>query len=323
MEYTHTPPCCWRRASGPWTSAGGHLCGRHPGPGRPLPGDRPAADHGGGSSASTGIRPPSTLAAERPGPLAGPGDPGPRQLRGPGGAAAGGRRGARSRGCSLTWASPPPSWTTRPGASPTCTTAPLDMRMDVSAPLTAAAVVNTWSQEELRRILYDYGEERYAPRHCPGPSSGPGRSGPSPPPWSWWTSSRGPCPRRRCGRSSTRPSGAFRPSASPSTASWDALPPMLEAAVDALAPGGRPGGDHVPLPGGPDREADPGGPGPGGGVCPPEFPVCVCGRTPRLKILTRKPVTASEAELAENPRSRSAKLRVAEKCAPPDKPPAW
>ena len=50
-----------------------------------------------------------------------------------------------------------------------------------------------------------------------------------------------------------------------------------------------------------------------GCICPKEFPVCVCGRTPKVKILTRHPIVADEAELAENPRARSAKLRVAER----------
>ena len=50
-----------------------------------------------------------------------------------------------------------------------------------------------------------------------------------------------------------------------------------------------------------------------GCTCPPDFPVCVCGRKPRAKLVGRKPITAGERELAENPRARSAKLRVAEK----------
>lgn len=55
-----------------------------------------------------------------------------------------------------------------------------------------------------------------------------------------------------------------------------------------------------------------------GCICPPEFPVCVCGRKPKLRLLNRKPITAGEEELEENPRARSAKLRTAEKCDPFD-----
>ncbi|MBQ5740091.1 MAG: 16S rRNA (cytosine(1402)-N(4))-methyltransferase RsmH, partial [Oscillospiraceae bacterium] len=51
-----------------------------------------------------------------------------------------------------------------------------------------------------------------------------------------------------------------------------------------------------------------------GCTCPPNFPVCVCGNKPKLKLITRKPIVSGEEELAENPRARSAKLRVAEKC---------
>ena len=51
-----------------------------------------------------------------------------------------------------------------------------------------------------------------------------------------------------------------------------------------------------------------------GCTCPPDFPVCVCGRKPKVKLITRKPIVSGEEELAENPRARSAKLRVAEKC---------
>ena len=54
-----------------------------------------------------------------------------------------------------------------------------------------------------------------------------------------------------------------------------------------------------------------------GCICPPDFPVCVCGRTPDIKLISRKPILPAAEEIAENPRSRSAKLRVAEKLKPP------
>ena len=53
-------------------------------------------------------------------------------------------------------------------------------------------------------------------------------------------------------------------------------------------------------------------------TCPPEFPVCVCGKKPRVRLVTRKPSVSGAAELGENSRARSAKLRVVEKCDPFD-----
>ena len=50
-----------------------------------------------------------------------------------------------------------------------------------------------------------------------------------------------------------------------------------------------------------------------GCICPPEFPVCVCGRKPQVTVLTRKPIVSGEEELERNPRARSAKLRICEK----------
>ena len=110
--------------------------------------------------------------------------------------------------------------------------APLDMRMDRSEGLTAYDVVNTYDQESLKRILYTYGEERYAPR-SPLPSSKDGRKSPLKPPWSWRSSSARPCRPRRFGKSSTRPSAASRPSASPSTTSsppWSGCSPRPSTA---------------------------------------------------------------------------------------------
>ncbi len=187
--------------------------------------------------------------------------------------------------------------------------APLDMRMDRSAPLTAREVVNGWSYEELRRILYEYGEERYAPQIARA------------------------IVKRREERSiettlelaetvrSAMPPQALREKQHPAKRAFqavriavngelDELPPMLEAAVRGLKPGGRLAvitfhslEDRIVKQ--TMRELAT------GCTCPPQFPVCVCGKKPKLELVNRKPITAGEAELTENPRARSAKLRVA------------
>ena len=189
--------------------------------------------------------------------------------------------------------------------------APLDMRMDRGAPLTARDVINDWSYEELRRILYEYGEERYAPviaRHI--------------------CRAREQTPIERTGElvdiiKSAMPPQALREKQHPAKRSFqalriavngelDALPPMLEAAVSHLHTGGRLAvisfhslEDRIIKKTMQDMAT--------GCTCPPNFPVCVCGKKPRIRLVSRKPIVASEAELERNPRSRSAKLRVAEK----------
>lgn len=189
--------------------------------------------------------------------------------------------------------------------------APLDMRMDRSAALTAAEVVNTWPYEELRRILFDYGEERYAPaiakRICQAREAAPIAT----------TAELADLIR------SAMPPAALREKQHPAKRSFqairiavngelDALPPMLEAACAHLSAGGRLAvisfhslEDRIIKNTLRDLCT--------GCTCPPEFPVCVCGKKPKMKLVSRKPVTAGSAELTYNPRARSAKLRVAEK----------
>lgn len=189
--------------------------------------------------------------------------------------------------------------------------APLDMRMDTSAPLDAREVVNGWSYEELWRILYEYGEERYAPQIARA-----------------IVRRREERPIERTGElaeliRAAMPAAALREKQHPAKRSFqairiavngelEALPPMLEAAAAGLRPGGRLAvitfhslEDRIVKQS--LRELAT------GCTCPPEFPVCVCGKKPTLRLVTRKPITASAAELEENPRSRSAKLRVAER----------
>ncbi len=193
--------------------------------------------------------------------------------------------------------------------------APLDMRMDRSGGITAGDVVNTWPQEELRRILFQYGEERYAPQIAAAIA------------------------RRRRERpvattlelveiiKGAMPAKALKEKQHPAKRSFQAVriavndelasvERMLQRAVPRLKRGGRLAvitfhslEDRIVKTGLAEFAR--------GCVCPPDFPVCVCGRTPDVKLVNRKPVLPSQRELEENPRARSAKLRVAEKLKDP------
>ena len=189
--------------------------------------------------------------------------------------------------------------------------APLDMRMNNEDSLTADVVVNTWSQEELKRILYDYGEERYAPQIAAAI-----------------------CRRREIAPIKTTlelvdvirsamPPAALREKQHPAKRSFQAIRiavndelgavrQVMDAAIPKLNPGGRLAiitfhslEDRIVKNGMADAAK--------GCTCPPNFPVCVCGKKPKVKIITRKPVVSGDEELDRNPRARSAKLRVCEK----------
>ncbi len=189
--------------------------------------------------------------------------------------------------------------------------APLDMRMDQSAPLTARDVVNGWSQEELKRVLWQYGEERYA-----GPIAAA------------IVRVRENAPIETTGQlaeliRSAMPAKACREKQHPAKRSFQAiriavndelgeLERLLECALEALNPGGRLA--IISFHSLEDRLVKTAyARWARGCTCPPDFPVCVCGKTPRVKLVGRRPITAGEEELKENPRARSAKLRLAEK----------
>lgn len=189
--------------------------------------------------------------------------------------------------------------------------APLDMRMDQSAPLTAREVVNNWDYEELRRILWQYGEERY---------SGPIAAA--------IVRAREQAPIETTGELAelirdAMPARARREKQHPAKRSFQAIriavndelgevERLLAGALPLLKPGGRMA--VISFHSLEDRLVKAAfGEWAKGCTCPPDFPVCVCGKTPRVKLIGKRPITAGEAELVENPRARSAKLRVAEK----------
>lgn len=189
--------------------------------------------------------------------------------------------------------------------------APLDMRMSDTNPLTAYEVVNSYSESELKRILFEYGEERFAGRIA-----------------SKIVNAREIKPIETTLELSELiknaiPSAARNGGHHPAKRSFQAIRIEVNGELDVIAPtietvcgvmnsGGRMA--IISFHSLEDRAvkqayqklAE-------GCTCPKDFPVCVCGNKPKIKIITKKPIVPSETELEENPRSRSAKLRIAEK----------
>ena len=188
--------------------------------------------------------------------------------------------------------------------------APLDMRMDRDEGLTAASVVNTWPQEELKRILSQYGEERYAPQIA------------------------GAIVRSRADKpiattlelvevvKSAMPGKALREKQHPAKRTFQAIriavndelacvERMLQRAVPRLNRGGRLA--VITFHSLEDRIVKTGLAGFARGcTCPPDFPICVCGKTPEVWLVIYKPFLRGELEIEGNPRARSGKLGVAE-----------
>ena len=189
--------------------------------------------------------------------------------------------------------------------------APLDMRMDIRNPITARTVVNEYSEDRIRKILFEYGEERFSSRiaaniirereKAPIETTGElveiiKRSIPAA------ARDGGHHPAKR----------SFQALRIEVNAELDVIAPAIRSAVRLLNPGGRIA--IITFHSLEDRIvkqtfaslAE-------GCTCPKNFPVCVCGKRPEVKVISRKPILPSKEELEENPRSRSAKLRVAEK----------
>ncbi len=189
--------------------------------------------------------------------------------------------------------------------------APLDMRMDRESPLDAYQVVNTYSKEQLTDILYRYGEERMSPRIAAAICR-----------------QREEAPIETTGQLVKIIEKVFPPkdrygNKHPAKRTFQAirievngelkiLEQALRDAVAALKPGGRIAvmtfhslEDRIVKTTFADLAS--------GCICNKNLPVCVCGRKPIIKQVTHKPITAGQDELAENNRSKPAKLRVAEK----------
>ena len=186
--------------------------------------------------------------------------------------------------------------------------APLDMRMDNRAVRSAYTVINEYSADELKKVIYDFGEDRFAPKIVSGiidarPVNTTGelveiikKSLPSFARKEEWSSVK----------------RVFQAIRIEVNKELDVIAPAIEAAVNSMNPGGRiviitfhSLEDRIVKQTFNNLAS--------GCTCPKDFPVCVCGNKPKVKVLTKKPILPSEEELAINSRSKSAKLRVAER----------
>lgn len=188
--------------------------------------------------------------------------------------------------------------------------APLDMRMNPDRPFSAYDVVNGYDEDELDRVIFTYGEERWARRIA-----------------QFIVKEREAKPIETTGElvdiiKKAVPKGARKDGPHPAKRTFQAIRievngelEVLQRAIDDVAARLAVGGrlciitfhsleDRIV------KEAFRKQENPC--ICPPQFPVCVCGKKPLGRVITRKPILPSKEELEENPRSRSAKLRVLE-----------
>ena len=189
--------------------------------------------------------------------------------------------------------------------------APLDMRMDTDAPLSAYEVVNNYPEQHLRKILFEYGEEKFSAKIaaaiCRQREIKPIATTVE---LSNIIKSAIPQIKRLDGPHPAKRS--FQAIRIEVNAELDAISPLINSAANHLVVGGRMAiisfhslEDRIVKQEYRSLSS--------GCTCPRDFPVCVCGNKPLIKDLTKKPILPSEDELNENPRSRSAKLRIAEK----------
>lgn len=189
--------------------------------------------------------------------------------------------------------------------------APLDMRMNREDRLTAYDVVNQWPREELRRILYEYGEERYAPQIA-GAIDRKRQNAPIETTLQLVDVIRGALPAQALREKQHPAKRSFQAIRIAVNDELGSVRQMLEEAIPRLNPRGRLA--VITFHSLEDRIVKSAMAAAAKGcTCPPEFPVCVCGKKPQVKLINRKPITSSPEELEENPRARSAKLRVCER----------
>lgn len=189
--------------------------------------------------------------------------------------------------------------------------APLDMRMDKDGALSAYHVVNNYSESELRRILFDYGEESFAPKIAAAIVASRAQK-PIETTFELTEIIKSVMPKKMLAVGHHPAKKSFQAIRIEVNSELAVIPPTIDSAVERMNAGGRIA--IISFHSLEDRcvkqcylkNAQ-------GCTCPPEFPVCICGNKPKIAIITKKPMLPSKEELEVNHRSHSAKLRVAEK----------
>ncbi len=189
--------------------------------------------------------------------------------------------------------------------------APLDMRMDKRKALSAYEVVNEYSEEKIKKILFEYGEERFSPLIAAAIVREREKSPiETTAQLSHIIKYAIPSHAREGGHHPAKRS--FQAIRIEVNAELDVIEPAIRDAVNMLNEGGRIAiitfhslEDRIVKQTFADLAK--------GCTCPPRLPVCVCGKQPQVRLVNKKPILPSNSELEENPRSRSAKLRVAQK----------
>ena len=189
--------------------------------------------------------------------------------------------------------------------------APLDMRMDRSANLSAYDVINGYDEASLRRIFFEYGEERYSGRIAANIVKAR-EERPIETTLELVDIIKGAMPAAALREKQHPAKRCFQAIRIAVNDELGALSQVLEDAIDCLNEEGRIAiitfhslEDRI-VKKSYNEQVNP-------CICPPSFPVCTCGRVAKLKLINRKPILPTEQEIEQNPRARSAKLRVAER----------
>ena len=191
------------------------------------------------------------------------------------------------------------------------TDAPLDMRMDRSSALSAYEVVNQWPEQQLKGILWRYGEERYAPAIAAAIVRARAQK-PVETTLELVELIRGAMPPAALREKQHPAKRSFQAIRIAVNDELGAVERMLQDAIARLNSGGRLA--VISFHSLEDRLVKTAfAQAARGCTCPPDFPVCVCGKKPLVRLVARKPIVADEQEVQDNPRARSAKLRIAEK----------